>query len=124
MTDSRTWLILGGLVAAFIAIKIAVHLWNSTPLTIIAAGVGWVWVGIHYGPGPIAIAGGIGAGLITYLGSTLIKPRTDCWWCGGRSKRRDGGGPTFRFCWVCGGRGWKLRTGSKLRPRYRDTDDD
>ncbi len=120
MNDPRSWLILGGIAAAFLAIKIAAHLWASTPLTVIAAGVGWVWAGMTYGHGPIAIAAGCAAGLVTYVGSTLIRPRADCWWCGGKSKRRDGGGPTFRFCWACGGRGWKLRAGSRLRSRYRD----
>lgn len=108
------------LAALTLAAVVVGHLWSSAPLTVVAGLGVWTWAAIHWGHGPGAIVAGAGAALITYLFSTFKSPRTDCWWCGGNAKRRDGTGRNHHFCLVCGGRGWRLRWGARARSRHRD----
>lgn len=57
---------------------------------------------------------------VCYLLDCWRAPWSDCWWCGGGSKRRISGRRSFRFClwpvWLggCSGSGRRRRLGSLL----------
>lgn len=84
-------------------------------LLVLVASVGLLWL---YNP-TWGLLVGIALGM--YLISCALKPRSDCWWCGGGYQRgRREGRSSFRWCWVCKGRrGERARWGALIWRRNR-----
>lgn len=92
-----------------------------SPYTWVAAGAAglwtlsqWNWTGSAAADaaGLVAVAG--------YVVDCFIDPRADCWWCKGKSKRRNARG-FFHFCLICAGSGHRHRLGAKAYARHRES---
>lgn len=55
--------------------------------------------------------------LAVYVVVSWRWPRSDCFWCGGAGKLRDGTGANLRPCGHCGGSGHRARFATRIRER-------